>query len=236
MAKFRVRNLLGKVPFLDGLRLSTLSSVCTYGIKFFEASYPTIKIYSPGASELLSQGKPVILAVYHGRMIGLLKAFKDRSKLSILISVSRDGEIITRALTALGFGPIPRGSQKQGAVKGGIQMVKAAQSGQSLAVLVDGPRGPIYEVKIGIIKMAQMTGLPIVPFATASQRTMTMWGWDKFMATHWGSPILHVYGDPIVVPDDTTDEALDELRVQLEEAMNLLRDSADQYWSALVSG
>ncbi len=230
MAKFRVRNLLGKVPFLDGLRLNTLEAICTHGIHYFDSSYSTMRLYSPKAKQLLDAGKSALFAVPHGRMIGLLRFQDNRSRVTILISPSRDGEIIARTITNLGL-TASRGSQKQDAVKGGLQMVKAAEAGKHLVVMVDGPRGPAYEVKPGIIKMAEITGLPIIPFTSSSRNAMTMWGWDSFMATHWGSPILHVFGDPIEVPDGVSADEREALRVQLERQLEGLRTQADKFWS-----
>jgi hypothetical protein len=230
MAKFRVRNLLGKVPFLDGLRLDALEAFCTHGIGYFDSSYSTMRLYSPKAKQFLDEGKSALFAVPHGRMIGLLRFQDNRSRVTILISPSRDGEIIARTITNLGL-TASRGSEKQGAVKGGLQMVKAAEAGKHLVVMVDGPRGPAYEVKPGIIKMAEITGLPIIPFTSSSRNAMTMWGWDSFMATHWGSPILHVFGDPIEVPDGTSEDEREALRVQLERQLESLRTQADKFWS-----
>ncbi|HEY9731608.1 MAG TPA: DUF374 domain-containing protein [Drouetiella sp.] len=229
MAKFRVRNILGRVPFTDGLRLSALEGICTHGIRFFDSTYTTQRVYSPKAKELLDSGQSALFAVAHGRMIGLLRFQDVRSRVTILISPSRDGEIISRTITNLGL-TASRGSQKQGAVKGGLQMVKAAEAGKHLVVMIDGPRGPAYEVKPGIIKLAEITGLPIIPFTSSSRNAMYMWGWDSFMATHYGSPILHVFGDPIFVRDGAPDDEREVLRVKLERQLESMRTVADSYY------
>lgn len=233
MAKFRLRNLLGRVPFLDGLRISALITFCKHGISFFGSSYPTIKLFSPGAKLHLADGKAALFAVQHGRMIGMLQMLEDRSRVSILISQSRDGKIIAQTMQDLGYA-VARGSAKEGAVKGGLQMAKAAEAGQHLVLMVDGPRGPAYEVKSGVIKMAEMTGLPIIPFTASSRHSMKMWGWDSFMATHWGSPILHLYGDPIIIAKDLTDSDRESLRLQLERQLETLRTAGDRYWSVMT--
>ena len=127
MAKFRLRNLLGRVPFLDGLRINALSAFCTHGINYFIYTYPTIKLFSPGAKRHLAEGKAALFAVQHGRMIGMLQMLEDRSRLSILISQSRDGKIIAKTVEDLGYSTA-RGSAKEGAVKGGLQMAQGCRS------------------------------------------------------------------------------------------------------------
>src|SRR5689334_18514505 len=66
----------------------------------------------PETQKLLDAGKPVIFALWHGRMYCLLKNVpKDR--VTILVSPSNDGDFITRASEWLGFKNFIRGSQKQ---------------------------------------------------------------------------------------------------------------------------
>lgn len=208
-----------------------LAGFCTHGSLFMDRSYPTMRVCSPKTKALLDQGDTVLFAVNHGSMIGLLRLLPERAPLSVLISQSRDGEIIARACTAMGFS-IARGSEKRGAVQGALQMVKAADKGKHLVVLFDGPRGPRDQVKNGLIKMAQLTKLPIVPVAISSREAEYMWGWDSFQATHWGAPILHLLGDPITVPQNLNDEELETARDGVEQALNNVRAAANAYWRA----
>ena len=55
------------------------------------------------------------------------------------------------------------GSSKKG-VSAFIKMIKAIENGESIAITPDGPKGPKEIVKDGIIKLAQTTGAPIVPY------------------------------------------------------------------------
>jgi lysophospholipid acyltransferase (LPLAT)-like uncharacterized protein len=230
MAKFRLRHLMEKVPFLDGLRLSFLAGFCQHGSDMLDKSYPVTKLVPDSARNYLAGDKPALFASYHGRMFGMLQLVQRREQISILISDSRDGEIISRALTNLGF-TINRGSSKRGAVKGGIQVVKSALSGRHQVLMVDGPRGPIYDVKSGIIRLAAMTGLPIIPFVCSGKYYVQMWGWDKFIAPDWGSPVVYMYGEPIFVAKGANAEEIERARTKLERKMSRLRTLADEYWS-----
>jgi lysophospholipid acyltransferase (LPLAT)-like uncharacterized protein len=231
MAKLRLRNIINKIPLLDGWRLTALAWCCNHGSEFFGHSYNVTKIVAPSARPFLNGDKPAIFSVYHGRIVGLLHILKDRRKLSILISQSRDGEIIARALHEMGFS-ITRGSPGRGAVQGAMQTIKAAKSNQYPVVVVDGPRGPIYEIKTGIIKMAELTGLPIIPFTCASRSHWHFWGWDKFMGPLWGTPHAFIYGEPIFVPAGIADEDIEVLRVKLSETMQHLDRQAHRYWQS----
>lgn len=231
LPKIRFRNLAAHIPLLDRLRLDFLSWFCNHGSAFMGDSYQIIRLFAPGAREHVKEGKPAIFALHHGRMVGLLDILPARHKLTVLVSQSRDGEIIGRAITNLGF-TVARGSPGRGAVEGGRQLVKASQSGQYLALMVDGPRGPALSVKAGILRIARMTGLPIIPFVCTARSAWRMWGWDKFMAPCWGGPIIYVYGTPITVPSDASAAENESLRLKLEDELLRLKAVAGNYWKA----
>lgn len=230
--KFRFRKLASRIPLFDKWRLDFLAWFCNHGSAFMGDSYQIIRLYSPGAREHIKSGRPAIFALHHGRMVGLLDILSRRKDLTILISQSRDGEIISRAVCALGF-TVARGSSGRGAVEGGRQLVKASQSGQSLALMVDGPRGPALSVKSGILRIAEITGLPIIPFVCTARSAWRMWGWDKFMAPCWGGPMIYVYGDPISIPINLSDNERESMRLQLEEELLKLKEIAAGFWQTV---
>ena len=229
LKNLRIRQLIQHIPFLDGLRLSFLAWFCNHGSEFIGDSYQITRVFSPAAREHIKHGRPAIYALYHGRMVGILGIISPRHKLTILISQSRDGEIIARAITDIGF-TVARGSPARGAVEGGLQLIKASQAGQSLALMVDGPRGPAHTVKSGIIRIAEITGLPIIPFVCTARSAWRMWGWDRFMVPCWGGPVIYIYGDPIAVSLGISDGEREMLRGNLEVDLDKLRKTAGSLW------
>lgn len=230
--KFRFRNIAAKIPVIDRARLAVLAGICNHGTSFFDNSYKITKVVAPETQKLFDEEKPVLIALYHGRMVGLLRVTRHRKRLTILVSVSRDGEIISRALQELGFN-LARGSPGRKAVEGAKQLVDASRRGQTLAMTVDGPRGPRYEVKPGIIRIAELTGLPIVPFVARSRTHWTFWGWDKFMGPLWSTPMLYLLGEPIYVPSNASEEEREKLRAYLEQRLTDLRNAGDKYWETV---
>ncbi len=233
--RIKIRELLSRFPILDTIRMNFLEVVCSDGTGFFDRSYRIIKFYAPGAQEVLAEGenrKPVIWSFYHGRMVGAL-GLHPRRRLTILMSPSRDGEMIARAGIRLGFS-IARGSSKQGAVKGGLELMDAVKNNQDLVFMVDGPRGPIFEVKPGVIRMAEMTQAPIVPFVCSARSTWWMKSWDRFMAPWWSTPIVYIYGEPMRVPKGASDEEMTQLQAELQKRMEQIRVQADQFWKVAI--
>lgn len=242
MKRFRLRDLFNKYPLLDRLRRSVLVNICNHGSSFFTSTYRIAALYPPSTQGYIKniwsentddiandQVSPAIFAIYHGRMSGLC-GLRPRPKVTILISHSRDGEMIARAANSMGFSTA-RGSSAHGGVKGALEMVSAAKANQRLAFTVDGPRGPIYEVKEGIIRLAELTRLPIVPFVCHARQNYWMESWDNFMAPWWGTPMLYLFGEPLMVPHGLSKEECERLAQELQSRMDELRKMGASFYS-----
>lgn len=232
---FKSRELLSRFPWLDTVRMNFLEVVCNHGLAFWDRSYRIIKIFAPGAAALLQEGsdrKPLIWSIFHGRMVGTL-GIRPRKRMTILISPSRDGEMIARGAKGMGFS-IARGSSKQGAVRGALELIDAVKNGQDLVFMVDGPRGPKFSVKPGVIRMAEMTQVPILPFVCSARSTWWMPSWDSFMAPWWSTPIVYIFGEPLYVPKGADDAMQEDLRLELEKRMEHCRQIADKFWPASI--
>ena len=95
------------------------------------------------------------------------------TRATILISRSFDGELITRILGLFGFRAV-RGSSSRGAREGLLGLKEVIESGRPAIFTADGPRGPIYQTKMGPIKLAQMTGAPIGAFHLEPEHAWAM--------------------------------------------------------------
>lgn len=230
MAKlFKTRELFTRYPILDKLRTSFFVWWCNHGTTFFDRSYARIRVVAPEAERyVVDREEPVIYALYHGCMISLL-GIHPRQRLTILISNSRDGEIIARACHGLGFSTA-RGSAGKGGVKGTLELIDAARQGQSIAFMVDGPRGPRQEVKIGVVRIAQMTRLPIIPIGLSARSAWWPGSWDRFTATSWAAPMVTIFGEPLHISENASESELERKREELERRMRELQTRADDLW------
>lgn len=113
------------------------------------------------ANKDLSTELNYLLAFWHQDELCLLNYWRKRN-LSVLISISKDGEIMNRLAQNLGYKPV-RGSSSKRAVSGLIAAIRKVKVGYTMAFAVDGPRGPIYQVKEGICAISNKTKTPIVP-------------------------------------------------------------------------
>ncbi len=131
------------------------------------------------ALEAARQGSPRIFACRHGQLLPLLFAVEPYG-LSIVISKSRDGELLAALLGPYGFGFV-RGSSSLGGRVAALQAMRVLAGGASLGIAVDGPHGPRGMVQEGILRLARRAEVPIVPLvAKGSARIVLRRSWDHF--------------------------------------------------------
>jgi lysophospholipid acyltransferase (LPLAT)-like uncharacterized protein len=162
-------------------------------------------------------GAHFILAFWHRHLLLMPYAYRGK-RISVLVSQSKDGELIARTVARLGIDS-SRGSSSRGGIAGMRSLLRKAAEGWDIAFTPDGPRGPLREVQPGVILAAAATGLPILPVAVAATRAKLLRSWDRFVVPLPFSMVHFVYGEPLVVErrGDTV-EAAAELKRRLDLA------------------
>lgn len=176
-----------------------------------------------GASEVeagLSQGEHYILAFWHARMLPLTFTHRDRG-CAVLVSRSRDGELIARTLERLGF-VTARGSSTRGGGAGALEMLEWADEGRILGFTPDGPRGPAERVKPGLAWLASRSGYAVVPLATAAKRAWVLGSWDRFRIPWPFARVVVGYGEPLHVPAGLDERTGETWIARLEAALQQL--------------
>lgn len=141
---------------------------------------------------------------------------------TILISRSLDGELITRILRLFGFDAV-RGSSSRAGREGLLGLKSVLASGRPAIFTADGPRGPIYETKMGPIKLAQITGAPIGSFHLQPKRAWVMKSWDRFLVPKPFTKIVVSWGPWTHVAPDVPAEEMEAKRMELNAAMERAR-------------
>ena len=144
---------------------------------------------------------------------------------TILISRSFDGELITRILEMFGFHAV-RGSSSRGAREGILGLKQVIESGKPAIFTADGPRGPIYQTKMGPIKLAQMTGARIGSFHLEPERAWVMRSWDHFLVPKPFTRIVVSWAQWTHVPTDLPAEEFELKRADLNAAIERARLNA----------
>jgi lysophospholipid acyltransferase (LPLAT)-like uncharacterized protein len=171
-------------------------------------------------------GTNFIYAFWHGRQFLLFHTHRD-SHVVIPASESRDGEIQAGILRRFGF-DVVRGSSKRKGDRALLGLVDALRNGKSVALAVDGPRGPIYEVKQGVTYLAGKLSKPIVPVIMGARRAWVLGKiWDQYLLPRPFSQCVVLYGSPITV-HGTSVEELEQKRQELAAALNRTMEEADR--------
>ena len=175
-----------------------------------------------------------LFALWHAHQCGIY-SFKNRNKINVMISRSRDGEIIAYAAEKLNFKTV-RGSKTRGGAAATLELVERIKKGDSGAITIDGPKGPKYVVKKGIVEIAKITGVPIVPmtFYGGKRGFFRFKTWDEFCYPVPFKKLINIYGKPIYVPLDADENKIEEIRKQIEDELHMLYKTAVSDYKKLV--
>ena len=145
----------------------------------------------------------------------------------IVEKAHRDGRLISDTVGQFGIQTIP-GSTSRGGVAAMRTMIRTLKGGEWVGISPDGPRGPRMRATDGIVTLARMTNMPIIPMTFGFRRRKVLGSWDKFIVALPFSRGVFCWGDPIIVPHTANKEALEHSRLEVEQAMNELCAEADR--------
>ena len=168
----------------------------------------------------LKNGGTVLLCAWHQQFFSAIRHFQnyDVFKPSIMISQSKDGEIIAGVAKRAGWHPI-RGSSSVGGINALKNMIANLKSTKLAAHIVDGPRGPSGKVKAGVIRLAHVANAVIVPFYVSTENAWQFNSWDKFLLPKPFSKVVLRFGKMIKLEKVKDKESFENQRRQLEEMM-----------------
>jgi hypothetical protein len=174
---------------------------------------------------------PAIYCVWHNRL-GLsmhiyfkyIRRCSHTAGLAAMVSASRDGGFLTGILERFGVQPV-RGSTSRRGPQALRELTTWARRGYDLAITPDGPRGPRYVVQEGVIALAQLTGLPIIPVSYNLAWKIRPRSWDRFLIPLPFSRCEFFLEKPILVPRETSVADRENFRLRLEKSLKSI--SAD---------
>lgn len=175
--------------------------------------------------------RPVIFCAWHNRLALAMPAWRRHflkrrpgRRVAAIASASRDGSLVAEVLRRFGAQPV-RGSSSRRGLHALIELVEFARAGFDLAITPDGPRGPVYSVQPGVVSLAQMTQLPILPLSYTLSHKITLKSWDRFQVPLPFTRCEVRVGDLLEVPRHYRDKERTEVLGRIRE--NLLALTVD---------
>lgn len=181
--------------------------------------------------EIPAGGRPYVFCTWHNRLPlsiimyeQYMKRIRQPFRLAAIVSASRDGAMMTAVLQRFNVLPA-RGSSSRRGAQVLMELASALAQGYDAALASDGPRGPIYGVKMGVVVLAQMTNRALVPASYHLSSKITVQSWDRFQIPLPFAKCTINFADPVPVPREGGDAARERIRAQVEAKLReLTRD------------
>jgi lysophospholipid acyltransferase (LPLAT)-like uncharacterized protein len=174
--------------------------------------------------KLWSTGEHVILSFWHDQLLLMVKGYRGPAA-KVLISASKDGELIARTMGYFQVGAV-RGSSNRGGRAAFRELVALGKEPFDLCFTPDGPKGPRHQVKDGVVQLARLSGRPIVPMAFSCSKGHRFSSWDRFLLPYPSARGVYSFGEPLYYGKDDTPEGF---RCKVQRAMEENNRLADEY-------
>ncbi len=138
------------------LALAVVPTLAAWVIRLLGSTLHYVDRVEPGVTPGYKIPGPTVFAFWHRSLLACAYRFRGLD-IAILISPSFDGELIARTVERLGFRAV-RGSSSRGGAAGLRNMQLSYLAGHRCAFTADGPRGPAYCAKPGVVHLANSVG------------------------------------------------------------------------------
>ena len=203
--------------------------LCRFGAAYIRIVYITSR-WSIRRSDIpehyWKKGEPFITAIWHGRMLMMPYCWTDEKQGHMLISKHRDGQLISKIILNFGFNVIA-GSTKKGGFESLREMYRVLKAGGYVGITPDGPRGPRMRASEGIVKLARLSGMPILPVTFGIRNGKTLNTWDRFLLPFPFSTGVIIWGTPINVSKELDGLGIESKRTEVENELTAILNEAD---------
>ena len=183
-------------------------------------------LFPERANQFWAKDQRIIIAFWHQRLL-LMPYLPHQGRVAMMSGLHRDSEFIVRTVKHFGV-EFARGSSTRRGLSALRGMIRFYRSGANLAVTPDGPQGPKYVVRMGVIELARQTGAPIVPVTYSASHKKVFNSWDNFIVPLPCSKLVYLWGEPLFVPRDIDKDELEGKRLTLQERLCEITAEADQ--------
>lgn len=177
--------------------------------------------------KMMDEKKPFLLCFWHGRLMMLMFAYKYERPLHMIISAHQDGKFIAAVLRCFGMNTIEGSSTRKGseAFRNSLRCLK---KGNVVGVTPDGPKGPAFSVKDGLVRAAYRAQVPVVTLTYSVKKGTILKTWDKFLLAKPFNQGVFKWGKPIYPPPQNEVCDLHPFKRVIEDSLNNLCVQVDK--------
>ncbi len=178
-----------------------------------------------GGMAAVPANEGIIWSFWHNRLFLMSyvhrRFYSHRPPGAGMTSRSKDGEWAAQLVLKFGITPV-RGSTARGGTAALRELARFLRRGLDVGVTPDGSRGPRYELKAGLVLLAQLSRRPILPVGVEYSRCVRLRSWDGFMIPLPFSRVDLTLGELIHVPVTHSEAEFEAQRLRCEAAMMAL--------------
>ena len=220
----REAHCMARNPFDKRARNRLLGGLAGRYIRFVERS-STLVPGSDDATAVMAAHHPAIIAMWHGEFMLVAPLAPKGFGFANMVARHGDAELIGTALETFDMTLVRGGGaagrrRDRGGTRAFLEALRLLENGTSITMTADVPPGTPRRAGLGIIKLAQKSGRPIIPIAVASSRFVTVDTWSRMTVNLPASRLSLVTGDPVTVDAAADAAELEAARAQLEAKLD----------------
>jgi lysophospholipid acyltransferase (LPLAT)-like uncharacterized protein len=166
--------------------------------------------------------RPVILLIWHNRILALPVLYRrccpSRKGLRVLTSASRDGAYLSEFVRYFGLESV-RGSSSRRGTAALFDLMRTLEDGFDLCVTPDGPRGPRYSLRPGVILLSERCQIPLIPVLVEYSAYWRFNSWDGFVVPKPFSAVTVTFRPRIQIGVTGSEAEFETERQRVEKAM-----------------
>jgi len=207
-----------KLKLKDKIRLWFIPFFIVTLQRIYGLTLRRIDVGKEEVDKLRENNQSWIYAIWHTNV--LLSPYLHRGQnINVMISASKDGEIINRVVYRFGNKAI-RGSSSKGGMKALRTLFDELGKGHPAAITPDGPRGPAFKLQNGVVIAASRGRVPIIPFHYEAKRQwIAEKSWDRHRIPKPFTTLVVHYGKPIYIPEKLDAESFKQYMALVENKL-----------------
>jgi len=205
-----------------------LSSVTIFVLRVILLTCKVQYINKEYIDEYLVGNKKVVISTWHRCAVYFLFKYGYLHPM-VLFSASRDGDLLANFAQKLGV-IAARGSSTRGGKEGSKKLIDFLTSeGTVVATVADGPQGPALRAKPGLVRVAQKSGVHLMPLIWSANRVWMFVGtWDKTIIPKPFARIVISASKPYLIPETAEGGEFDAYVRDMEQTLNSMTREVDR--------